>query len=349
MIKKLLHLCHDLTGSNGINTYLKNFVNLIDCDHYIAIKEGKYNNIKNDFKNVLELESLTQVRPIVEKYNIDTIIIHYAGAGSWKDEDNYFILNGEVHKKFPKPTTPDSNGFALINVFNQWFKDLENKPEIIIIAHSEFKLPDHIFKPRIDYIVNVSHKVYTCQLHVKTNQRIIYPVLSENIFNDKERSEDQITIGWLGSLQKYDGLCYRELKRTFAEKDNINFLFVGNGILENSPPTNFEFINYLETSDFMDRIDIFLYPSLLDSFSYALLEAITAKKICLVSNEVKEIAEAGGLNIFYNPKNMINKLEKMIIEFDYYKEKALLSSEEIKTFFNPEIFINQWNKILNFK
>lgn len=336
----ILHLCHGLHGTNnGIDRYIRNFIESSSDNNYIVAPKDKISNSDDIKQSIIPIASLYDIENIVTEKKINIFIIHYNGAESFNPRPDIVRFRGQYISKSGKPLITsnfDDNYFAYLDsCFLDCFKHRQEKNiKIIVIDHAGYKMPNYVNYDVFDCLVAVSKKALDVNNHIQVNKAVIYPCLSSELMNNEPVNKpvyaNNITFGWLGNLSKFDSVIYDNLKEVYGNVDGISFIFAGNGFLDNEAPKNFKFIGNTEPTKFFSMIDVFLYPTTIDSFSLSFLEALSQNKLCLVSNEVKELAEmfnnAFTFDNHYKLDEMIDSLivnPVSILDIETSREKVL--------------------------
>lgn len=268
----ILHLCHGLFGdNNGVDCYINAFINCFkNEDNIIVVPAGK--NLSK-LKNVIELNSLEDLPELVKNLNPKFLIIHWTGAECFKDNHN-LVKYGDrfIHlSNHENINSIDYSPYAYANAAGFWLPETRNH-KTIMICHTEYKLPLHINFVFLDAVVNVSHKTFWQNRQLQVNNFVIYPTARKELYNiskknTRQKKDKKIVIGWLGRLNKYEMDIYKFIRSKYGNEKNLKFIFAGKDILDKKPPENFIFTGAMEAKTFFNQIDIFLYPTRLDSFS----------------------------------------------------------------------------------
>lgn len=333
----ILHITHGLYAGNGLETFLANLINNLNCfNHYVVIfKNRNKDNIGLSEKvKIIEIESLFEVKDIVENKKIDVINIHWTGPESFNNEFMLLGFNGRyfVNKKGNFTIDDDPYGYLYISRF--WNPYLENdnyeylldsdgnkiknpqKPFTIITCHSDFKIPTHVMKPDIDVIVSVSNKTMKNQAHTYTEHKVIYNGVDTNRFRPQKQkidiSNNKLSVGWIGRMDKYESFVYEAIKENEFINSICDFYFIGSGKLDDNPPKNFKFLGTVKNPEYyLQQWDIFLYPTRIDSFGLAVVEAMSCELPIIASSEVREVLGDTGL-IYKNTNDLIENFSKLI-------------------------------------
>ncbi len=296
MKKKILHICHALYGrNNGLDTYVYNQVKINELDHVIIVPIGKN---KSNLDKVIGIDSLAKIKEIADLMKIDIINIHYTGPecmSDIKDTSKFSEINGQLIKLSSEKNNLDFHPYSFVNIFSLFHPEDKNRPTIFITVHSEWKLPDYLAYPNIDGLIHVSKKTYEVNKNIVTNHFLIYPPVEERFFNHVPMNQIAwpegfpVQVGWLGRLNKIDKRAYEITKKLYGNNDKICFHFAGDGKPDAEAPENFLFMGNQEPLNFLMYMDVFFYPSRIDSFSISLLEAQALGLPCVASEVVNEL------------------------------------------------------------
>lgn len=347
---KILHLTHGLFGNNnGVDTYLRIFNKYINAKQYIIVPFDKYQNFS--FQNVLTINSLLEIKEILKKYKPDFYIIHYTGQESFINNEKFGSadFNRGIIQMGDDEHTADFNPDAFLNTY-LYPCDINTDINTIIINHADYKLPDYLCYPYIRACISVSKKVAETNKDIKTNNFIIYPTSELKEYKAYRLYDKSVNIGWLGRLSKYDIDIYNQLKTDFSGNSDINFIFAGKGKMDINPPDNFIFTGNMQPEKFFNEIDIFLYPTVIDSFSIALLESMFANKTSIASDIVSELANTNPGSYVY--KNYVDMKKELLKQINLIKDNKNTENDIIKKTaykkFSVENFSKQWARTFNY-
>lgn len=309
---KIAHYTHALWGlNNGLDRYLYNFISIFSEHENIIIVPEAENKIKgSEYCKTININSLCEIENIFSKENIDFLIIHYTGPEAIKEKNSIIKKGNKLISINPEKSIIDlclnidthPFGYLFISQIKNTYKNLK----VILITHSEYKLPNNIDNNFIDFFIHVSYKTFFQNKAIKGRHFVIYPCFLPQKKEIKTKnqiiknSDKKIKVGWLGRLDKFDLEVYERLKRYFRNSKKYNFYFAGEGKLEINPkdiPENFYFLGNQDKDIFLSSIDIFLYPTTIDSFSLSLLEAAGHGLLILCSDIVEELAKQLHKNI----------------------------------------------------
>jgi glycosyltransferase involved in cell wall biosynthesis len=182
--------------------------------------------------------------------------------------------------------------------------------------------------------------------------KIIYNPIKKINITDTYFHND-IVFGYLGSIDKQKNIvllvnAFYELTRTH---NNVKLIIGGSGtdedglkklIKEYSLESHVTMLGYVsEVSSFYNSIDIFVLPSLLESWGLVSLEAMIARKAVIMTNNssLHEILENREECIFIDPTNKQELLDamKMLMDEKYRTALAMRGYEKVRQYnFNIE-------------
>ncbi len=321
--------------------------NLPEYNHYVTVFPNKNNDIGLSSKvNVIEISSLNDVKNIVDTFDIKIVNIHWTGAEALNSDAYLLQIKDKEYTAYNNtskyPDDIDNNPYGYVNIPYLWETYIEtgniinvtypclksvkikekivnpNRPRFIITSHSDFKLPSYLDFPVIDKIISVSKKSMFKQLHVNTQHEVIYNGVPDEIPDNvlqksiKRKSQDhkKLKAVWVGMLAKYDETIYQVIKENKEINELYDFFYLGTGTLDENPLSNHHFLGEIphkKVLDFISDCDVFLYPSSIDSFGIALVEAMSLGLMCITSKEVEEVIFNSGL-ICKSKKDYLNNL-----------------------------------------
>lgn len=148
--------------------------------------------------------------------------------------------------------------------------------------------------------------------------------INTDIFYPKRKKNRQLTVGYVGNFLPWKGagVAMDICKQIETEGHDVKFLFVGRGQMEKEMKSkasqNFRFMKDLPISKLAEcynEIDVFVYPTLYESFGRVLAEAVTCGS-AVVSTRVGAVPETvggGGLLTEYGDwKGMKENVVKLI-------------------------------------
>ena len=301
---RILHLIHGLFGqNNGVDIYIRSFIKASEgiFENIIAIPSGKNEGSEDIKTEIIELNSLYELENIVNDFDIDILLIHHIGEKTFTDRTDIIKFKGNyisLENRLVYNGTLDDEPFSFSRSSMLWNPE-KRKHKIFILSHACFSLPEYI-KDFVNEIISVSEAAKKIN-DIFDNHSVIYPCLKEELeelLPEKVVNEKEIIIGWLGTLSKINSIYYDKIKTLYANNPSVKFIFAGKGQIDPEPPSNFEFVSPVDSKEFFQKIDIFFYPTSIDSFSISLLEAMSQNKLCIVSDVVKELASFGNMYIF---------------------------------------------------
>lgn len=359
---KIIHYVHALIGlNNGLDRYLSNFIKIIDfTEHIIIVPKTEYKIKNTDYlynSKIHIIESLQEIPEILKKENCDFFITHYTGPESIKEKNSigknkegFFSLNPNKNI-FELFLNIDTHPFGYLYL-NQNKKSFKN----LLITHTEYQLPENADHNIFDGIIHVSYKAFENHKKNKTNHWVIYPCFIPEEVEKKNkilpRKNNKIRIGWLGRLSKFDSEIYNHIKNIYSHNEKIEFHFAGTGKLEINKkdiPKNFILWGNTDKNLFLNNIDVFLYPTNIDSFSLSLLEAAEKGLHCITSGVVYELANIIGADICYTKKDYIDSIENYIHLGEYFKQKRKNKiKKRAEKIFNSNVFKRNFENIFNY-
>lgn len=225
-------------------------------------------------------------------------------------------------------------------------------------------------KKRIHYLNRICDSFIAISTSVKQNAidsgidpnkiTIVYNAINLNKFqgvNEKPFNPEAIVFGIVARLVPemkgqdilIDALGifkqkYKNFKCYFAGKPNQGEEYILNNLqnqaAQNNVSDNCVFLGNVEDIEtFLKGIDIFVLPSRNEGFGISLIEAMVLGVPCLSSNVdgPAEISENGTMFTLFkseDPQDLALKLEEMIENYSYHKEKTLQNIEYIKEKYN---------------
>lgn len=350
----ILHFVHGLYGiNNGLDRYIQTFKNVINAEHYFICPKGENKTGNND--NVFEIESFFEIEQIIDEVKPNFYLVHWTGPESLKNK-NDIIWNGQNFISFSGlnlaelyaniDTNPYGYIYAVLDKEKRSNRNIQN----ILVTHTEYKLPPPISTRFYDEIVHVSNKCLNNNKELDVTQRVIYPCLSDEIIKNLPKISfgNKLKIGWLGRLNKYDSIYYDFIKKEYGNRKDLEFYFAGEyeDHIENDRPNNFFFLGNQNANIFLNSIDVFLYPTSIDSFSLSLLEAMSKGLCCISSSVVSELASLCDSIVFTDTKTLKINLD-IIIENKIFRAVIGSNSQKrVKELFSSNNFLKNWNKLL---
>lgn len=331
MTIKILHLVHGVYENNGLESFLKslinnlNYINDEQVLHSIAYpSSANYDDIGLNLDRTFKLDNLSQLKDIFDCYKFDILNIHWTGFDKFDRDNNnfdYLIKKGEV-KILVNERTNDINldcleisPYNLLESSNIFDKIINSTPIITITSHSEMAIPSRFQYPAIDAVISVSDKVAKVHEHLDTNKFTIYNGVDTDLFRRKYTNYNtKVTIGYTGRFSKFDANVFNYLIDNKDKFKNYNFVFIGDydKFDISNLPDNFHFVGKKDNiHELLNEIDIFLYPTVLDSFGLSLVEAMSFELPIITSNVVKDIIGDCGY-IYQNPSDIENFINEIV-------------------------------------
>jgi len=304
MKKKVVYIVESF--ATGILFYLINITNSLKDNYDFIILHGIREETPKDYKKYFpnnvkfieikslkrkisfkDLKAIKEIKKVLKDEEYDIIHLHSSKAGAL---GRICIHNKKIFY------TPHSYSFITD-------KKLRN---------TKFKIIEILLSK-----INKKCKVIACSKSeyketLKFNKNVVYV---NNSINSKELStyntdKKELTICTCGRIdhQKNPRL-FNALAETFP---NLKFTWIGDGpqrnLLTSKNIKVTGFIPRNKTLELLSKNDIFIFPSLWEGLSIALLEAMYLKNICIVSNI------DSNKNVIINNKNgfLANTLEDYI-------------------------------------
>jgi glycosyltransferase involved in cell wall biosynthesis len=343
----IAHLCHGFFPGNGFETFITELCNHdINNKNIIILPKGK--NAEIGLKpniEIIEISSFSELPKLFEKIKPDIFLIHWTGAeGLIKDECKLVMQNTRCYYDL-KPgviRTLDNDPFGYLYTSRL----IKNTP-VYIIAHSEFKIPQHVQRPEITGLIAVSDKALKSFENNNFDKHIIYNGVDTEKFKKREvnRISKSVVVSWSGRLSKYDFNVYQAIKNDKYLSDNCIFVYLGDGKLEDDPPANHLFLGKVDNvARWLNTSDIFLYPTLIDSFGLALVEAMACQLPVIGSQEVSEIIGNAGF-VYPSPSVCVNIL-KDVVKSVYTREVfGKIARQRAIENFSIDRMVENYNKL----
>jgi glycosyltransferase involved in cell wall biosynthesis len=331
----LLDLCKEQV-SNGLNVEVISIGQ--DKDNIFSVEKGLSNlNIK-----IHRLNGPRMFNPI-----------SYIKLKNLIKDKNYDI----VHSHQPRS---DYMIFLLKRIFKnslrfKWIVSIHGKYNTYLDESFMNKLKLIFFKylykawENADQLIVISKEVEDWIRKLNSNLKPVvvnYWISNKNV--TKNLSNDRITFGFLGRLNKNKGIEDLIDSLNFV---NIDFNCIVGGIgstdyrqylnskiLEKNKQ-KIKFLGYVENQEnFFNSIDVFIFPSYSEGLGLVLLEALSYKKLCITRNNPP-------MNQFVSNDNgyLFNNLEDLISQIELaYKEYNIESiySDKIK---NIEMILKKYD------
>lgn len=181
--------------------------------------------------------------------------------------------------------------------------------------------------------------------------------------DEKEHANKIVKILTIGHVRWYKNpLMWIDVAEIVSKKigqDNVEFLWLGDGELLEECIRKVQSINLNNTffkgrinntSEFIKDCDIYFQPSLVESFGICVLEAMSMKKPCIVSNsgglpEVVEDNKTGFIVDAGSKEIMAEKIVKLIENNELRYSMGQSGRKRFKDYFSYEIWKESMGKI----
>lgn len=336
--KKIVHVVESFGG--GVYSFLVDLLNKLIDEYDItliyAIRSQTPENFKEDFDSrikfikskyltrsigIKDIKALFEIRKLIKEEKPDIVHCHSSKAG--------LITRVATNtRKIKTLYTPHGYSFLMQDsskVKRLIYKLIEkigtmNHSTIVACSKGEYEESLKLTK-RATYVSN------------GINLEKLQQYIPENI---KDIDTKNLTITTTGrvSYQKNPAL-FNQIASKFP---NVKFIWVGAGKLETELTSkNIEITGWKSKDELMQILndsDIFILPSLWEGLPISLLEAMSLKMPCIVSNVI------GNKDVIENEKNgfVCNNLE----EFTNVIQSILDNKYDLK-----QITLNAYNDILN--
>lgn len=275
--------------------------------HYIKPIRREISQNSADAKSFSYMIRAGKVKKIIESIKPDIVHAHYATG---------YGLTGALCKVRPY-------------IISTWGSD-------VFLAPKKNKIFKYILKynfERADYITATSRNL-TEETSLYTNKKVItipFGVDTMKFSRQEKACSDTLTLGIVKSLEHIYGVRY--LIEAFAEISgkygNVNLLIVGDGPLRHdleqlcrkyqieNRVTFLGSVPNSQVSTVLNRMDIFVMPSLSESFGVSILEAEACQIPVVASNVggIPEVVKDGSTGFLIKPgdsKAIADKLIKLI-------------------------------------
>ena len=311
----LLDLCKEQV-SNGLNVEVISIGQ--DKDNIFSVEKGLSNlNIK-----IHRLNGPRMFNPI-----------SYIKLKNLIKDKNYDI----VHSHQPRS---DYMIFLLKRIFKnslrfKWIVSIHGKYNTYLDESFMNKLKLIFFKylykawENADQLIVISKEVEDWIRKLNSNLKPVvvnYWISNKNV--TKNLSNDRITFGFLGRLNKNKGIedliyslnfvnvDFNCIVGGIGSKDYLKYL--NSKILEKKKK-NFKFLGYVEDQDnFFNSIDVFIFPSYSEGLGLVLLEALSYKKLCIARNNppMNQFVSNDNGYLFNNTEDLKSQIELACKEFN---------------------------------
>lgn len=345
---KILHLLTS-GGVGGIEVLCKNIGLEATLEHtfcfmfgngviYEQMKQLKFNIYSFAKYKKLSLKRLLNVKKIVKEYDI--IVVHHDDPFL----ELYYLL---LMKIFPKK--------KYISMVHHCYEPVSDKQQYGFVKLILKKFIIHTIFQNSNHLIFVSHagyKSYISDYQIDKNKvSIIYNGISEekilrgrNVRKPKNNYMRLIYAGRLVPLKGVDQLL--RAFSTLSKSYNIILDIIGDGTQKECLETMVQemkifdkvtFYGFQEdVSNYLEKSDIFIYPSKTEIFGISLVEAMAAKCIC-VANNVGGIPEIiinnvnGFLNINNSDEELIQKIQQALKICEDEKQRQEMMTQAFST------------------
>lgn len=325
------HLVHVITGGdsdmdwmeNGISFHTIKPKSVLDCpelDNYPTT----YENLNYSYLAFKRLERLNA------KYGIDvaeSVLWNFEGAVAARAMKNHIPI--VVRLQTPLLKVCETLNWTVTEDL-QLFSDFER--QLILNAGSVIAISDHI-KDTINEMYGVDFD--------KLNTSKVYLGVDENICTPKRKEEDgKLRVLFVGRLERRKGIhtIFEVLPRLMEEYPSLEVSFIGNTDIPDEKlqatykehfQKNYGAMNWAQRVFFLGQVgneekdqafrdcDIFVGPSLYESFGIILIEAMSAAKPvigCRIGGmqEIVEDGETGFLIEVENAEELYSRLKLLL-------------------------------------
>lgn len=369
MTNKLL-LLSDFESNGGTKTYFKQLLSFykeksilrkcICINRNSSLTQIELENIKKYFEVKYFPQFYTQDN--IKKYPIfffifRTFFCFFVGIQYEKiivSTGNYFHFT--TFASFKKKFYYILHTYPSMQKNRRWYnlKQFLIKLYYLVIAKLNFKLitVSQFSKTQI-------HKTTKINLNkISVVYNFVLP--QENICNEPKNEKIVLTVGHVEAWK--NPFIWLQTAISICNKfPNITFIWVGSGslrkkMIEQTPVQLIHRIIWEEGKDnvvdFYKSANIYYQPSLIESFGFAVIEAMSFGLPCVVSNvgglpEVIDNNENGFLCNLDSEKDAVSKIIKLLNNDLEYKRISQNSKIKTQTTFSESIWTNHMNKTLN--
>ena len=198
-----------------------------------------------------------------------------------------------------------------------------------------------------DTIIAISDSVSEWIVNLNSNlePKVIPYWVEQNNLNSNYSTKEDITIGFLGRINKNKGI--EDLLEVFnnLDENNLNLVIGGhadeqyleylNSISQQTKKESIKYLGYVENRKlFFDEIDIFIFPSFSEGLGLVLLEAMSFSKICITRDlpPMNKYLSLDNGYLFTDNNTMLDSLNEAIHDLRYDKNKIkskLFNIEEV--------------------
>lgn len=330
---------------------LANDIDFFRTDWIINTKEFKeadvvhLHNLHGWFFNLKTLEKISNLKPTIWTLHDMWAITSHCG----------YSLGGELKDGFYQ--CPSLNSYPRIAWHNEKYLT-RRKRNIYKNSNIEIVVPSLWLKKEVERSVLGDKKIH-----------LIYNGIDINIFKKSNKIESRkelnipldkkiiLFISNGGKNNPYKGWEYVEkIIQKYKEKSNLIFICIG-GDLNSKSESNITYVPKIDDSvilaKYYSSADIFLYPSLADSFGLVVAESMSCGTPVLTFNtggipEIVKHLENGYIAKYKDTDDLIKGLEYLLnlteVESNVMSEKSI---KRIKDNFTEEIMVKKYIDLYN--
>ena len=311
----LLDLCK-VQLSNGLDVEIvsigKDKVNIFSVQKDISKLNIKIHRLKGP--RMFNPFSYIKLKKIIDNKKFDVIHTH-------QPRSDYMIF---IIKKIFKKSLSFKWIVSIHGKYNTYLEEsLINKLKLIFFRYL------YTAWENADQLIVISKEVEDWVTKLNSNLKpVVVNYWISNKKNFKNLSNDKITFGFLGRLNKNKGvedlinslnnvsIDFKCIVGGLGSKDYMKYL--NSKILEKRKQ-NFKFLGYVEDQEsFFNSIDIFIFPSFSEGLGLVLLEALSYNKICIARNNppMNQFVSNDNGYLFNNVEDLISQIELAYKEYN---------------------------------
>lgn len=269
------------------------------------------------------------VFPKIVSAEADIYHADYVTTGSPLAIANKRPLVVTVHDAIP--FTYNLEEMTVADRFRVWwymknFKLIEKADAIILVS-------EHARQEAIKYTNIPEEKIFA----------VHYGADFDRLYQKKKKISDVIKIGYLGGLdgRKNVILLIKSFQELVKKYDNIE-LHVGGGgenlqrFKDMNIPKSYFYgpIKFDDVNDFLNKLDIFVFPSLQEGFGFPPLEAMTCgiPVVATISGPMPEIVDGAGILVEPNVHSMVKGISKLLENRSLRKRLTRAGLKRVKKF-----------------
>ena len=311
----LLDLCKEQV-SNGLNVEVisigQDKVNIFSIEKDIADLNIKIHRLNGP--RVFNPISYIKLKQLIKGKNFDIVHSHQP-----RSDFMIFLLKKTFKKSLSFKWIVSIHG-----KYNTYLDEsLMNKLKLIFFKYL-YKAWEYA-----DQLIVISKEVEDWVRELNSNLKpVVVNYWISNKKVTKNLSNDRITFGFLGRLNKNKGIEDLIDALNFVNID-FNCIVGGNGsrdymqylnskILEKNKQ-KIKFLGYVENQEnFFNSIDVFIFPSYSEGLGLVLLEALSYKKLCIARNNppMNQFISNDNGYLFNNLEDLISQIELAYKEYD---------------------------------